>query len=108
MAGCLLPPGIQLSSHDAKSKARGITAAVVLSRAVCLDFDKEHTQSSSGLARTIQAERGLALGTCWRSGSCWPVISLWRCFLCNALCESDLLIVRSLNKFRSLVCVCAP
>lgn len=58
--------------------------------------------------RAIQAERGMALGTCRRPGSCWPVMSQWRCFLCNALHESDLLIVRSLNKFRSLVCVCTP
>lgn len=50
MAGCLLPPGTQLSCHDAESKARGITAVVVLSQAVCLDFDKERTQRSPGLA----------------------------------------------------------
>lgn len=50
MAGCLLPPGIQLSRQDAELKARGITEAAVLSQVVCLDFDKEHTQSSPGLA----------------------------------------------------------
>ena len=50
MADSLLPPGTQLSRRDAEPKERAITAAVVLSRAVCLGFDKEHTQSNPGLA----------------------------------------------------------
>jgi len=49
MAGRLLLPGTQLSCRDAELKARAIAAAVVLSRAVCLGFDKEHTQSNPGL-----------------------------------------------------------
>lgn len=51
MAGCLLPPGTRLSRRrDAEPKARAIAAAAVLSRAVCLGFDKEHRQSNPGLA----------------------------------------------------------
>lgn len=49
MAGRLLPPGTRLSRRDAEPKARATAVAVVLLQAVCLGFDKEHTQSNPGL-----------------------------------------------------------
>lgn len=78
-----VPSRYQLSRRDAELKARAIAVAVVLSRTVCLGFDKEHTQRNPGLAWTIRAERGTASGTCWRAGAHQPVMSEWRFFLHN-------------------------
>lgn len=83
-----------------RPKARAIAVAAVLSRAVCLGFDKEQRQSNPGLAWTIQAEgwwlQGPA-GDLGLAGGWWVSEGAFYIML---LQESDLLIARSLNKFR--------